>query len=510
MTKGIKSLLFLLAMVAVTFMTSCKGGKDSSGGSGELSTSTGREYGNQDFGGFEKLDYEGQVNGPNLVLIEGGTFTMGQTSQDVTYEWNNIPRRVTVSSFYMDETEVRNIDWKEYEFWTKNTYQSYPQIWKDLLPDTLVWREELAYNEPYIRTYYRHPSYDDYPIVGVNWEQTQDFCLWRTNMVNEMILVTRGILNPNTSEQIDSEAFDTEAYLAGQYQGSVRKNLEDKATGGERQVKFEDGILLPEYRLPTEAEWEYAALALQGNQPETGDENIMDRRHFPWNDNTARYQKHNQNQGNLQANFKKGRGDYMGMAGALNDKASGPAPVRTYIPNDFGLYNMAGNVNEWTQDVYRALTSSDLSDPENHDLNPFRGNIYTEKVLDEEGRPVEKDSMGRLRYKVVEDDTLGIRENYRKADVRGYEDGDNEEIVNYGYGDWSLISNDVRVIKGGSWGDRLYWLQPGTRRYKEQKKADNKIGFRCAMIRVGGETGNEDTGGIKFKEKGANVKRRYK
>jgi len=77
---------------------------------------TGWKYNDQEWGGFEKQnEYEGQINAPNLVLIEGGTFTMGLTDQDVTYEWNGIPRRVTVSSFYMDETEVRNIDWKEYE-----------------------------------------------------------------------------------------------------------------------------------------------------------------------------------------------------------------------------------------------------------------------------------------------------------------------------------------------------------------------------------------------------------
>jgi len=498
--------LFLLLMVLSLF-TSCK---KKTGGSGELSTSTGWEYNNPDYGGFEKLDYEGQINGPNLVLIEGGTFTMGDTQQDVLFEWNSIPRRVTVSSFYMDETEVRNIDWKEYEYWTKRVYKTYPEVWQDLLPDTLVWREELAFNEPLIRAYYRHPSYDNYPVVGVTWEQTQEFCKWRTDRVNEMILIERGVFNPNTTEQVDSEAFNSEAYLAGQYTGSVRKNLEDVSTGGERNVRYEDGILLPEYRLPTEAEWEYAALSLQGNQPDTGDENIMERRNFPWNGTNARYQKHNKNQGKIMANFKRGRGDYMGMAGNLNDKASGPAPVSTYLPNDFGLYNMAGNVSEWTQDVYRPLTSTDLSDPENHDLNPFRGNQFTELILDEEGMPVEKDSLGRLRTRLVEDDTLGIRDNYRKGDVRNFDDGDNEEFVSYGYGDYTLISDRARVIKGGSWADRMYWLTPSTRRYKDQDKSSSKIGFRCAMIRVGGETGNEDMGGIQFQEKGRKIKRRYK
>ena len=316
MTKGIKSLLFLCVIISLASI-SCKRG-DSTGGSGELSTSTGWEYGNQDYGGFEKLDYEGQVNGPNLVLIEGGTFAMGQVSEDVTYEWNNIPRRVTVSSFYMDETEVKNIDWKEYEFWTRRTYTSYPQIWKDLLPDTLVWREELAYNEPYIRTYYRHPSYDEYPVVGVSWEQCQDFCLWRSNRVNEMLLIERGVLNPNPSEQVDSEAFDTEAYLAGQYQGSVRKNLEDKSTGGERAVRFEDGILLPNYRLPTEAEWEYACRAGSSSSRFFGNPNALIR-HYAWGLQNSDWKTH---------------------------------PVAQLIPNDFGLFDTHGNAGEWCRSAF--------------------------------------------------------------------------------------------------------------------------------------------------------------
>ena len=106
--KVMKNLLKFspILILALVLMTSC--------GSKEKSSTTGWNYNDTKWGGFEKVDYDGQVTGPNLVLIEGGTFTMGVTDQDVTYDWNAIPRRVTVSSFYMDETEVTNIFYKEY------------------------------------------------------------------------------------------------------------------------------------------------------------------------------------------------------------------------------------------------------------------------------------------------------------------------------------------------------------------------------------------------------------
>jgi len=131
------------------------------------------------------------------------------------------------------------------------------------------------------------------------------------------------------------------------------------------------------------------------------------------------------------------------------------------------------------------MTSLDLSDPENHDLNPFRGNIFRELVLDEEGKPVEKDSLGYLKTQIVADDTLGFRDNYRKGDVRNFLDGDNKEFVNYGYGEWTLIADSSRVYKGGSWADREYWLDPAQRRYLPEYMATNYIGFRCVSDIVG-------------------------
>ena len=481
----------------------------SSCGSKERSATTGWKYNDTKWGGFEKLDYEGQATGPNLVLIEGGTFNMGITEQDVTFDWNNIARRVTVSSFYMDETEVSNINYREYLYWLNRVFgESYPEVYRDALPDTLVWREELAYNEPFVETYFRHPSYDNYPVVGVSWIQANEFCKWRTDRVNEMMLIEKGIINPNT-EQKDEDNFNTEAYLVGQYQGDVRKNLKDLRTGGERPVRFEDGILLPDYRLPTEAEWEYAALALQGNQTSEKDERISDRRFYPWDGNTARYQKRDKYQGDMLANFKRGKGDYMGMAGKLNDDAHIPAPVRSFLPNDFGLYNMAGNVNEWVLDLYRPLTSETLSDVENHDLNPYRGGKFQKMELDEDGRPVEKDSLGRLRYEYVTDEEAATRDNYKTGQVYNYLDGDKQSQAFYDYGKHTLISDKARVYKGGSWADRLFWLSPGARRFLDEDKSSRAIGFRCAMTRTGSPSGNGNEGGHQFNTKRKRSKRRY-
>jgi formylglycine-generating enzyme len=501
-TIGVMSKFRILTVVLISVLlfTSCIFKKKS--GTEGVSTSTGWEYNNPDNGGFEVTLGADQKTGPGLVLIEGGRFTMGQVSQDVLFDYNNKPRTVTVSSFYMDETEVKNVDYREYLYWLRRVYVDYPEVFRNALPDTLVWRSPMGFNDPYVQYYFRHPSYNNYPVVGVSWVKANNFCLWRTDRVNEQILINEGELNPDPEQQNDKN-FNTDAYLAGLYEGVVnqlRESVNPNQT--ERRTNFEDGVLLPSYRLPTEAEWEFAAYALRGN---TFEERIYERKIYPWSGHNVR-NSNEKNRGEMMANFVRGRGDLMGVAGNLNDNGSITVDVKSYWPNDYGLYCMAGNVSEWVQDVYRPLSSDDVDG-----FNPFRGNVYTDTRRDANGAIVGKDKLGRLYIDTVKDVNVANRANYQKADYRNFNDGDLQSAIPAS-ADWTvedgkrgslrmyaqdgttdyttLINDNARVYKGGSWKDRAYWLNPSTRRFLDQDESRDDIGFRCAMIRVGSPAGN--------------------
>lgn len=455
----------------------------------QTSRTTGWNYNDPDMGGFQNKKYVEQETGPGLVFIEGGTFVMGATQDRIVFNADNTPRRVTIRSFYMDQTEVTNLDYLEYLFWLNRVYgENYHMVYKNAIPDTMVWRTKLAYNEPLVENYLRHPAYKNYPVVGVSWVQATEYAKWRTDRVNEARLVKEKVLSMNL-EQKDANHFNTEAYLAGQYEAAVGEGDEAK------QAKREDGFFLPSYRLPTEAEWEFAALGLVEN---TDYEKIRQRKVYPWNGNYVRTNERKY-YGNFVANFKRGRGDYMGVAGALNDGADIPTEVGSYFPNDYGLYNMGGNVSEWVLDVYRPSTFEDMDD-----LEGFRGNVFTTVVTDEDGFVAPKDSLGRIRHREITAEEAEGRRNYRFANNVNYLDGDPNSVLRsddnwvsqdsvmsstteqmYGYGKTSLISDESRVYKGGSWRDPAYYLSPSARRFLDQNEATNYIGFRCAMNSVG-------------------------
>jgi gliding motility-associated lipoprotein GldJ len=492
-----------------------------------------------------------QETGPGLVFVEGGTFTMGRVQDDPMRDWNNTPTQQHVQSFYMDETEVTNLMYLEYLDWTKRVFppenDNYRLIYQGALPDTLVWRNRLGFNETMTNNYLRHPAYAEYPVVGVSWIQAVEFSKWRTDRVNELILEKEGYTKRGARiTEVDAgSTFNTHTYLTSPtdaYGGNTEISQGGRTSERILQrdstnlfVQLKDGILLPDYRLPTEVEWEYAALGLGSLRSYNV---YRGKKKYPWDGQYTRSGKR-RTRGDQMANFKQGRGDYGGIAGWSDDGADITAPVKSYEPNDFGLYDMAGNVAEWVADVYRPII-----DEQFNDFNYFRGNIYTKNAIGEDGRVVlvttetivydtlsngrivARNLPGEILQVPVDEEETYLRTQFSESDQRNFRDGDRRSSRNFqsfsddpeteesttrqmynspnhrvGAGEdglereydqandrRTLIGDEVRVYKGGSWRDRNYWLDPAQRRYFPQDMATDYIGFRNAMSRVGSKS----------------------
>lgn len=490
--KTISNILSLFLLIA---LVGCSGKSTNE----TYSRVTGWNYNDKTATGFTvKKNYASQVPS-GMVSIEGGSFTIGEKGEFITAPRDNKPRRITVSSFYMDEYEIRNLDWREYTNWMQVVFgKTAPRLVERVQPDVKVWREELAYNEPYLENYFSHPAFDQYPVVGISWEQAMDYCTWRSDRVNELALIRAGIIaapdftsletQTNPDSIAKSFVFNTQKYLLqSDYQPSAGKKTQKDLYGKDRKVDMSDGILFSSYRLPTEAEWEFAAYAIIAGE----DGMIPEGKIYPWSGSQMRSST-KKDLGKMEANFVRGRGDMMGTSGSLNDRATITAPVNWYAPNDFGLYNMAGNVNEWVLDVYRATTYNDVAE-----YNSFRGNVYLTPIVASEdaigNKVYQVDSLGRIATEVAKND-----------DVRNFKDGDPMSQLNFTLADSTglasltskekvdptdvlrpNITDKTRVYKGGSWKDRAYWLNPSTRRFLDQDKSSNDIGFRCAMSMIG-------------------------
>ena len=496
----------------------------------------------EDAGFSGNAEYTGQKAPPGMVLIDGGTFTMGEVQDDVLFDWNTTPKKQQVRSFYIDEAEVTNSEYLFYLEWMERVYPpkdpNYKNIYYSAVPDTLVWRDVLGFNELLTENYLRHPAYADYPVVGVSWLQAGQYCNWRSDRVNEKILMNKGILKNLYIDSLEvkgKDNFNTETYLtnpAKLFDGdSAIYNYQRK--GEIKHVKVTDGILEPRYRLPTEVEWEYAAKAIVQNREYNS---IRGRKKYSWESNYTTIQ-HGKYQGDQLANFKLGKGDYSGVPGWSTDGADITIQVKSYQPNGFGLYDMSGNVAEWVADVYRPIIDNDAND-----FNYFRGNIFQKKLIDSEGQVVIIDDVsvqfdtlpnglmvpkalpGSVSYIPITKRDAYMRNNYEKANNVDARDGDfastkhyaeNEDelsedekprmynspkntreigengLITQQYDETvrtTLVSNESRVYKGGSWKDRAYWLDPSQRRYLPQYMSTNFIGFRCATDRLGSLT----------------------
>lgn len=427
---------FLLVTVVAIALYSCKGAK--TGSDGQL------------VGVQERPKWDANLLPYGMVYVPSGVFHSGPSDQDVNYAFNAKLKQMSIVGFYMDETEITNNEYRQFVNYVRDSiahqllggdhlkegdngkqainwdmpidmnwetggsateegsqlesmfYSEADQLggrkeidprkliyeytwfkWKEyakehplldknakarseymerkkipIYPDELVWIRDFAYsyNEPMTRSYFTHPAYDDYPVVGVTWDQCNAFCAWRTILWNNVRL--------------------------------------DK---GEARVD--------EFRLPTEYEWEYAARGGRNLSP------------YPWGGPYIRNTK-----GCLLANFKPGRGNYPEDGGFYTVNA------KSYWPNDYGLYNMAGNVAEWTSTAYEDDAVAFI-----HDKQPD------------------------FRYDAKEDEP-----NVMKR----------------------------KVIRGGSWKDIAYFLQCGTKSYEYQDSAKSYVGFRCLLPYMGRSMGD--------------------
>jgi formylglycine-generating enzyme len=386
---------------------------------------------------------------PGMVFIPMGSFVMGPSDQDIAYSQSAVNRTISVPAFYMDETEITNNQYRQFVFWVRDSIARSmlfegglddfgfdedefgelidppminwrPRIrWdsedaRDLLvdlylpeqerffrrreidtrrlifqyqridlrraarpserdtprqefvitetvpvyPDTLAWIRDFtySYNEPMTNYYFWHPTYDHYPVVGVNWRQARAFAIWRTNLLN--------------------------SYMANR-----------------------DRPFALDFSLPSEAEWEYAARGGLHLSP------------YPWGGPYIRNAE-----GCFLANFKPLRGNYVGDGGYQT------VIVGHYPPNDYGLFDMAGNVSEWTRNAY-----DESFYVIGHDMNPD------------------------YQYEATEDDPPTMKR---------------------------------KVVRGGSWKDVGYFLQVSTRTYEYQDTAKSYIGFRNIQTYPGRDRGD--------------------
>ncbi|MFT5724766.1 MAG: hypothetical protein ACI9JN_001888 [Bacteroidia bacterium] len=327
--------------------------------------------GNDPYRGYQ---LSGQSAPLDMVFIEGQS---------------NIP------SFYIGRSEEPNINYVAYLSWLKNVFVDYPEIYEDAKIKYNKGSTTTRFNDPSLVYHMEHPAFAYYPIVGATWHQIQSYMVWKTDRLNEDILIQTGLYNEDFN-QLNEENFNTESYLYGQYTGDFNKRIvEDRSHKISRSVRWEDGILFGGYRLPTEAEWEL--LTNESN------ENI-NKSNYPYGKNYPFFRWLRPDFGMDDESF--GMVDYRYF---LNKEKPVKASIESYKNGIQGPYltnkpsNVSGNVKEWLMDVYHDSAVTDWNN-----LSEYFYKIGFETrserqfgVYDMDGIIDLKDSMGRLRFRIL-------------------------------------------------------------------------------------------------------------